>query len=161
MSSQFVIEESWLEHEGGTKFYHPIRLMHMSASGTKVVTAVHFAGFKGDFEKYRRPVKGGQVQIKGIDHYQRQIEVKRKGGYIPEPTSRGPTRFDRETDFRMEVIRMFGRADSDVIFSHLGLQMGDAESVQDLTEAELRPKTPGEDTSIEDFTERPAAWGSW
>lgn len=163
MPVQYQIEEAWLEHEGGTKFYHPIRLMRMSSEGTKVVTALHYAGFRGDYTAYRRPVAGGQVNIKAEDVYHSQITAKKKKGYaLKDGAFRLPEKFpSSEEEFRSRVITMFGRSHADEIFVGLGMLPGDAHVVTEVDEADLRPSTPGDHIPVDELTERPAAWGSW
>ena len=161
MIEQFLIEETWMEHEGGTKFYHPIRLCAFGAGVSKVVTAIHFAGFKGNYSKFRRPVEGGQVQIKDADTYIRQIVVKQKNGYSTKPEWGKKYRPNSEAEFRAEVIRLFGRTDADTVFCYLGLKPGDMLNVQEPSEDELRPSPSSDDSTITDFSDRPAAWGSW
>jgi len=160
MSVQYIVEESWLEHEGGTKFYHPLRILRMSSSGTKVVSAFHYGGFRGDRTPFRRPVSGGQVLIKAEDTYHSQIEAKYKKGYRANGT-RSPVKHYDEGEFRQKLIGLFGRSDADQIFVGLGMRCGDAEEVSDLEEADLRPSAPSDHRSIEETIERPAAWGSW
>ena len=160
MSQQFSIVEAWLVHEGGTKFYHPIRLMRMSSAVTSVVTAVHFAGFKGDHTSFRRPVRGGQVQIKAVDIFQRQVESKLRSGYRPHLEQWGMSTAD-ENEFRNKVVEMFGRTDAELIFMGLRMNISPGVETDEPIKEYERPKDPGEDSDVDKFKDRPAAWGSW
>lgn len=161
MSQTFTISEVWMEHEGGTKFYHPIHFSILNDEGMliRAATALHYAGFMGNFEKFRRPVSGGQVKIAKGAVYQERISEKSKH-YRAGPGAHRSQSFDSLADFRAVAIEMMGRPNAERIFLELGISLNQQDDEIILSEAEARPKTPGEDEPT-DFADRPAAWGTW
>lgn len=158
MSVQYQIDQAWLVHESGTKFYHPIRLMRTGADGTRIVTAFHYGGFRGDHTLFRRPISGGQGLVKTEDVFDKQIAAKKRSGYTLAGTWNSPS---NEGEFRTYLIHMFGRSYADQIFVGLGMLPGDALVVSDTDEADLRPTSAGDHIPVDTPIERPAAWGSW
>lgn len=164
MSWKFKIEETWLDHCEGTKFYHLFRISE--AAGGRAITALHFGGYRGDTTAFRRPVKGGQVQFKpDRQTYVRQMASKLtpSGGYIKNHSER-LFEFHSKAALHSALLAQFGKADTDEILVKLGLSTDpndDDEWEADENYLESHPSDTGEDTSIEKFENRPAAWGTW
>lgn len=159
MSTTFHIERRWLEHTGGTKFYQVLRFSRSEWDmgkrvSTHVATVFHFAGFKGDRTKLRRPVMGGQIQIKQGDLFMAKFEEKKKDGY--EPVDQAVSEFVQTKDFLALGTTLMGAAHMQTILAHLGMRTDTGE----VDESDPDPSIPFEDTPIEE-TERPDGWGSW
>jgi hypothetical protein len=167
MSWKFKIEHTWLDHSEGTKFYHPFRITE--AAGGRAVTALHFGPYRGDSTPFRRPVRGGQVQFKpDRETYDRQIrsKVTLSGGYVKRHVEMTAD-FSDEAIFRAELLKQFGATNSGEILVKLGMSSivsDEAKWEPDENYLESSPVNPsgaGDDTGIERFKDRPAAWGLW
>lgn len=159
MSTTFRIERRWMEHPGGTKFYQVMRFSRMEwdmgkSVSERTVTVFHFAGFKGDRTKLRRPVMGGQIQIKVGDLFMEKFNEKKRDGY--EPVDQAMSEFVTTKEFLALGNTLMGAAHMQTILTHLGMRADTGE----VNESEDDPSIPFEDTPIEE-TERPDGWGSW
>ena len=154
----FTIERAYLQHTGGTKFYQPFLIHRQGDDLQHSATLIHFGpNSSAGAGRSGRPVLGGQTQVKkGASHFYSQIEAKKKesskGRYV-ETGSRKVSKFDSISDFRSELMRLFGASTSEDILLQIGV-------VFDADGSALHPSESVETIDSEP-KEKPAEWGSW
>lgn len=160
----FSICKTWMMHEGETKFYQAFKIMLKSKDRYTVIrecTVIHYGPTKSLRGKERRPVTGGAVVIySGGEKYAEKTIEKAKRGY----RSLDVTVTDYENDkIAEELTHLFGAANRDHILIQLGLStsFGQDDDDGDECESVFDPSPELEDTSIDRFKDRPAAWGTW
>lgn len=154
---KYTVRRTWLVHESGSKFHQSFEIAQAGAGAG--LTVFHFGVIVGDSTPFRRPVNGGQVQIKEAGRYRSQVAKKKSDGYSelrtwPEREVGFVTKDEFENFLRVE----FGMGIAHGILIKMNVPIGDA---QPEDHPEDHPEDAREDTPIDKFAGRPAAWGSW
>lgn len=158
------ITRRWMEHSAGSKFYQIIRVTR----GTKAVTAFHYAGYRGDHTRFRRPCNGGQVEIKAGDHLRAKTVEKEKrkstGHYFIVTDDREET---CRNDALLEVglVTFFGARHAHQMLTELGVHVP---SIKPIDESDTEESDESDTEVIEDEESEPvkpaaraASWASW
>lgn len=160
MSSLYSVERHWMTHSGGTKFYQIFRIARTrKGAPAAICSAFHYAGFKGNHTPFRRPVVGGQVEIKAGDYGPDKLSEKltpRNGG-VYKVEDRRSENFASTDAFRRYLREEFGQARADEILIGLGMST-------DPDAAEWEPSDGLEDKTIEteiDLSALPDNCGTW
>ena len=145
MSNRIDVQQAWMVHEGGTKFYQVFQFI---ATGGKAVTLTHWGKYVR--ENWLRPVLGGETQIKPGLQLKAKTAAKAKRGYKLEDSKNSVQKRDDSW-----FTTTFGAK----LAWELTNEMFGAEPVA--LEPSVEPDTeviPGAAAPIE---ERPANWGTW
>lgn len=139
---------TWIEHEGGTKFYQVFEFRNNEIGG-KNVTMTHWGSIaKLHADKFNRPVLGGETQIKHGRLASTTVASKRKRGYTIHDT--------RVAHGIAWWTEHFGAALTHDLMVAMGLQDG----AEDYPIADPDTISKGEVPPAEPDV-RPSAWGTW
>lgn len=149
-----TIKRTYMDHSGGTKFYQPFLVAYDGPDGLRShATVLHWGpvSSKGS-GRSGRPVLGGQMQIhQGSGVYRERLDSKQArsstGHYSVVHSEE--TEYD-STDGRVELIRLFGSAQTEKILLELGLKFDGSEA----------PPTTHRET-VSTPIEKPAHQGTW
>lgn len=151
---KYTVRRTWLVHESGSKFHQSFEIAQ--AGPGRGVTIFHFGAMAGDHTPFRRPVNGGQVQIKSAGRYRSQVAKKKSEGYSENaPFVERESAFAEKEEFENYLRIEFGTNRANEILIKMDVPIGDA------PQPEFDPEEGREDTPIDKFAGRPAAWGSW
>lgn len=161
MGSKFTVDSSYMLHSGGTKFYQVFRFAREDA-GSKVSVSMNHWGSQGTVKPGpRRPISGGEMDLRKADEYLSQIKAKKARGYDTDVMWAETTSFslgDTLTKFRNHLTTLVGASRRDDILLALGVALSHDEET---FEGDDPLPTPAlEDTVFEAATTNPL-WGSW
>lgn len=152
------VRRTWMDHEGGTKFYQAFLI---TAHDGRALTVIHH-GPIGGHDRGFRPVLGGQIVIHdGADKYAAQIAAKQKRGYTVVTALQTETKYRSVAELNNILVAQFGASRTQEILLRLGYTL-DAKGAPD--EPDDEPSVELEDTPIEtvfDPSTKPESWGSW
>ena len=138
-------QATFMEHEGGTKFYN---VFQFTPSKGRSVTVTHYGPKRGST---RRPVSGGQTQVKVGRLMNSIVAAKQKRGYSTEDLTVESFQDDDEW-----FVQTFGAAQSHDI--HVAM-------FEETIRAEIEPTTEPDNEiipgAIAPPETRPENWGSW
>lgn len=147
--SNISVQATWMEHEGGTKFY---QVFFIRSEKTGRAVSVNHWGSIGKLGalRFHRPVNGGDTQVKPGHQASVTISAKQKRGYSVVDTAEFPI-CDAE-----ELEQRFGADLTHNIQVALMMMLPADDSPTD--ETETIPKVA---KAPEPEPERPASWGRW
>lgn len=151
MKKKYLLRRTWLVHESGSKFHQSFEIAQTGAGPG--VTIFHF-GKQYDKSSFKRPINGGQIQIKSAGRYYSQINKKKSEGYSTQPGEvERELSFDSSDEFIGFLRIEFGTVKAAEIISRM--------SILTMQDSEEQPEEVREDKPVDKFAGRPAAWGSW
>lgn len=154
----FTINRVWMRHESGTKFYQAFRILYHGSNRHRSAqcTVLHYGPTKATRSDHR-PVTGGTVIVHpGTSRYYEKVAEKRARGYTYDTHEHIQNDYVHDEGIRV-LTHLFGASRRDEILLALGLTAVTGEHV----EGDTDPGDDPEDTHIDPFKDRPAAWGSW
>jgi hypothetical protein len=155
-------------HDGGTKFYQAFLITTVADDGlTTHLTVGHYAGYRGDFTLFRRPVTGGQLWVKyggGAGEFNELIDKKRRNGYCTPPDGYAHTlNFEEFDDWKYQMVELFGAAKTDEFIVGMGLATHHRRGLAAYASwgsIDIAPEEQPDTESIEP-TEQSLSWGTW
>lgn len=145
MSNRIDVQQAWMVHEGGTKFYQVFQFI---ATGGKAVTLTHWGKNTGG--AWLRPVLGGETQVKPGAQLKAKTAAKVKRGYKLQDSRNSVTKRD---DYWLTTT--FG---APLAWELTNAMFGAEPAAIEPSPAPDTEVIPGAADPIE---ERPASWGTW
>lgn len=148
--SDLYMDRTWMVHDTGSKYYQVITIHNMKNG--RICTTVNYGATKGDLSE-TRPVRRGETLTYFGNGHAEKVSAKTRRGYSIKNDE------VRKKDITLgELTTLFGATKAEGIKIHLGISLNaSAEDVSD----EPHPIDEPEDTPIDKFADRPAAWGCW
>lgn len=150
MSIRLCIDRTWMLHDTGSKYYQVITV-HNQENG-KSCTVVNYGATRGDLAE-TRPVRRGETLTYPGNHHAEKVRAKTSRGYSVKNDE-----IKRKSVSESELLGMFGATKTEGIKIYLGISLN--ASTEDISDAP-HPTDEPEDTPIDKFADRPAAWGCW
>ena len=152
----YQIKRTWMVHESGSKYYQVLEFSHTDKDGKDLVASVYNYG-KLVVQKFHRPITHGRVLVEQGTG-QEKIQQKKNDGYTEHLDERF-TEYDTSEEFFDTVRTLVGSRNAETIEIWLSSPASDDSDGVDMSST--GPGATVENTIIDRFKGKPAAWGSW